>query len=133
LLGLLGTVTGMIKVFGKVASEFEKGGDLNPGLLANGIWEALITTAAGLTVAIPTFLMFRYLMSRIDRYVVELEAYSSEVVDLIAPDEPEYSQDGVAAEPAPKKRRAGKDPDLPPAGSAEPEEDEGATAKRESA
>lgn len=83
LIGLLGTVTGMIKVFGRVAEEYDKGGEVNAGMLANGIWEALITTAAGLTVAIPVFLMFRYLMSRVDRYVVELETFSSEVVDLI--------------------------------------------------
>jgi len=85
LIGLLGTVTGMIKVFGRVGEEYEKGGELNPGMLANGIWEALITTAAGLTVAIPAFLAYRYLMSRIDRYVVELEAEASEIVDLVAP------------------------------------------------
>ncbi len=85
LLGLLGTVTGMIKVFGRVAAEFDKGGELNPGLLANGIWEALITTAAGLTVAIPIFLLFRYLTARIDRYVVELEGQATEVLDLLAP------------------------------------------------
>jgi len=85
LLGLLGTVTGMIKVFGDVAEQFKDGAQLNAGLLANGIWEALIPTAAGLTVAIPAFLAFKYLMSRIDHFLVELEAQSSALVDLVSP------------------------------------------------
>ena len=99
LLGLLGTVTGMIKVFGRVAEEYDKGGDVNAGMLANGIWEALITTAAGLTVAIPAFLMFRFLMSRIDRYVVELESFSSELTDVIVHDD-ETPSDNSELEPA---------------------------------
>ncbi len=85
LLGLLGTVTGMIQVFGRVATEFNAGGQANPGMLAGGIWEALITTAAGLCVAIPAFLMHRYLVSKLDAFVLELEDASNAILDVIAP------------------------------------------------
>ncbi len=85
LLGLLGTVTGMIQVFGRVADEFNMGGQANPGMLAGGIWEALITTAAGLCVAIPTFIMHRYLVGRLDEFVLELEDATTKIIDAIAP------------------------------------------------
>ncbi len=69
LLGLLGTVTGMIKVFQDV-TEYGVG---NPADLAQGIWEALITTAAGLIVAIPAYLAYRFLVSKVDNIVLLLE------------------------------------------------------------
>jgi len=68
LLGLLGTVLGMIKIFNKFT---EAGG--NPMILAGGIWEALITTAAGLTVAIPSLIVYRFLTYTADKSVAELE------------------------------------------------------------
>ncbi|MBP5407054.1 MotA/TolQ/ExbB proton channel family protein [bacterium] len=68
LLGLLGTVLGMIKIFNKFT---EAGG--NPMILAGGIWEALITTAAGLTVAIPSLIIYRFLTYRAEKSVAELE------------------------------------------------------------
>lgn len=68
LLGLLGTVLGMIKIFNKFT---EAGG--NPMILAGGIWEALITTAAGLTVAIPSLIIYRFLTYTADKSVAELE------------------------------------------------------------
>ncbi len=79
LLGLLGTVTGMISVFQEVASAD------NPHVsqLAGGIWEALITTGAGLTVAIPAYLAYRWLQSVVDRRVELLEATSLDLVDVI--------------------------------------------------
>jgi len=79
LMGLLGTVTGMIEVFQKVTTE----GVGDPRVLATGIWEALVTTAAGLTVAIPTYIVYRYLMGRVDRLVTEMEEASLEVADAI--------------------------------------------------
>ena len=82
LLGLLGTVTGMIKVFKDVAEK----ADPQINLLAGGIWEALITTAAGLTVAIPAYAMFRYMQSRIDRYSLEMAEQGLRVVELIDSD-----------------------------------------------
>lgn len=68
LLGLLGTVLGMIKIFTRFT---EAGG--NPMILAGGIWEALITTAAGLTVAIPSLVIYRYLNYRADESLADLE------------------------------------------------------------
>ena len=68
LLGLLGTVLGMIRIFNKFT---EAGG--NPMILAGGIWEALITTAAGLTVAIPSLIIYRFLTYTAEKSVSELE------------------------------------------------------------
>jgi biopolymer transport protein ExbB len=65
LLGLLGTVTGMIKVFQQIQ---DLQGQVNPSILAGGIWEALITTAAGLTVAIPAMVGYLYFATRIGRW-----------------------------------------------------------------
>jgi biopolymer transport protein ExbB len=59
---------------------------MNAGALANGIWEALITTAAGLCVAIPAFIAYRYLIGRIDRLIAELEEHALEVAELVAGD-----------------------------------------------
>ncbi|MDI7267854.1 MAG: MotA/TolQ/ExbB proton channel family protein [Myxococcota bacterium] len=80
LLGLLGTVTGMIKVFQEVVATSEHGA-IDPGRLANGIWEALITTAAGLIVAIPAFVAYRYLQSRAQRLTLRMEDGALRVVD----------------------------------------------------
>lgn len=77
LLGLLGTVVGMIGVFQKVVHA----GVGDPALLAEGIWEALITTAAGLTVAIPAFIAWRVLESRVDDHLRLLEEEASALVD----------------------------------------------------
>ncbi len=84
LMGLLGTVTGLIRAFQRVEGQALKGGGVNPGDLAGGIWEALITTAAGLVVAIPAYLAYRYLLARITTLLVEMEEDSLEVADLIA-------------------------------------------------
>ncbi len=86
LLGLLGTVTGMIQVFRDVAKN------TNPNIasLADGIWQALITTGAGLTVAIPFYVAYRYIENRIERYGRELEEASLELLGrMTAPDETE--------------------------------------------
>jgi biopolymer transport protein ExbB len=82
LLGLLGTVVGMIKVFAAITTH----GVGNPTVLAGGISEALITTAAGLTVAIPSLIAFRYLRSRIDSLVVQMEKEAVKLVDRIRDD-----------------------------------------------
>jgi len=79
LLGLLGTVLGMIKAFNKLAAV----GVGNPVTLGGGISEALITTAAGLTVAVPTVLLHRYLSSRSERLVLELEEATMQAIDRI--------------------------------------------------
>jgi biopolymer transport protein ExbB len=80
LLGLLGTVTGMIQVFQKVVVTSRQGA-VDPGQLANGIWQALITTAAGLSVAIVAFVGYRYLLSRTARHALEMEEAALKLVD----------------------------------------------------
>jgi len=69
LLGLLGTVTGIIRAF----SAIHEGGLGDPRLLSGGISEALICTAAGLCVAIPSYVAFRYLRGKVDGIVVQIE------------------------------------------------------------
>lgn len=86
LMGLLGTVIGMIDVFQRVVNQAGAGGAVDPGAMANGIWTALITTAAGLTVAIPVYLGYRYIMGRIDRYAVDLEDVALEMTDYLVPE-----------------------------------------------
>ncbi len=81
LLGLLGTVAGMIKVFQQIQTL---GGIVNPGDLARGIWEALLTTAAGLVVAIPTFVAYNYLVSRVNSIVLDMEIGATNVIDLLS-------------------------------------------------
>jgi biopolymer transport protein ExbB len=79
LLGLLGTVIGMVKVFTAITTA----GVGNPSVLAGGISEALITTAAGLSVAIPSLIGYRYLRGRIDELVVEMEKEAMKLVDTL--------------------------------------------------
>lgn len=79
LLGLLGTVVGMIKVF---AVLMESGAG-NTALLAGGISEALLTTAAGLGVAIPALIFHRFFSRRIDELVVTMEQQSTKLVDAL--------------------------------------------------
>lgn len=79
LLGLLGTVVGMIRVFTEITIQ----GTGNANALAGGISEALITTAAGLAVAIPALVMHRYFTGKIDAIVVGLEQESIKLVDAL--------------------------------------------------
>ncbi|BCR04801.1 translocation protein TolQ [Desulfuromonas versatilis] len=79
LLGLLGTVMGMIDAFTVISVQ----GVGTPATLGGGISEALITTAAGLVVAIPTILLHKYLTSRVDRITLEMEEFSLHLVDLL--------------------------------------------------
>ncbi|MCX7958912.1 MAG: MotA/TolQ/ExbB proton channel family protein [Deltaproteobacteria bacterium] len=79
LLGLLGTVTGMIRMFHQVAIR----GIGDHRFVAAGIWEALITTAAGLIVAVPSYVGYRYLISRVDRKILRLEQESEKLKESI--------------------------------------------------
>ncbi|MBW7470146.1 MotA/TolQ/ExbB proton channel family protein [Marinobacter sp. M216] len=79
LLGLLGTVIGMIKVF----AEIQLAGVGNAGNLAGGISEALITTAAGLSVAIPALIAHRYFIRRVDELVVSMEQEAIKLVEVV--------------------------------------------------
>ncbi len=80
LLGLLGTVTGMIRVFNVITVE----GVGNAQALSGGIAEALITTAAGLIVGIPTLLAHSFLSRRVGSFAIELESASQELLNLLA-------------------------------------------------
>jgi len=79
LLGLLGTVIGMIKVF----AEIQLAGVGDAGNLAGGISEALMTTAAGLSVAIPALICHRYLLRRVDELVVNMEQEAIKLVEVV--------------------------------------------------
>ncbi|MEO1879032.1 MAG: MotA/TolQ/ExbB proton channel family protein [Methylococcales bacterium] len=82
LLGLLGTVVGMIKVFAAIMIH----GVGDPSLLAGGISEALLTTAAGLTVAIPSLIFHRYFERLVDEYVLNMEEEALKLIDVMAGD-----------------------------------------------
>jgi biopolymer transport protein ExbB len=77
LLGLLGTVVGMIQVFSVMTSV----GVGDPGQLAGGISKALITTAAGITVAIPSLFFYRYFQGRVNELVIDMEQEALKLVD----------------------------------------------------
>ena len=79
LLGLLGTVLGMIKVFAAIMSH----GVGDPGILAGGISEALITTAAGLTVAIPSLIFHRYFEGLVESYILDMEEESLKLIEIM--------------------------------------------------
>ena len=79
LLGLLGTVIGMIKVFSAIMAH----GVGNANELAGGISEALITTAAGLSVAIPSFFFYRYFKGQVEEYVVSMEEQAINLIEAI--------------------------------------------------
>jgi biopolymer transport protein ExbB len=81
LLGLLGTVFGMIAAFNAIATSKALG---RPELLASGISEALLTTAFGLTVAIPALLFYWIFVSLVDRRIIEIDALGQELVALIS-------------------------------------------------
>ena len=80
LLGLLGTVAGMIKAF---AQSQALEGQVSPSDLAEGIGNALVTTAAGLTVAIPTLVAYNYFVTRVENMILEMEISSSELIELL--------------------------------------------------
>lgn len=79
LLGLLGTISGMIKIFSVIA-HYQV---VNPSMLAGGISEALYTTAAGLSVAIPTIIFYRYISNKSDSLILEMEEYCLSMAELI--------------------------------------------------
>ncbi|MCH8060795.1 MAG: MotA/TolQ/ExbB proton channel family protein [Proteobacteria bacterium] len=79
LLGLLGTVLGMVQVFTEITTQ----GAGNPAALAGGISKALITTAAGLSVAIPALVGYRYYRTRIDTLVVDMEKEAIKLVEAL--------------------------------------------------
>ncbi len=83
LLGLLGTVTGMVRCFQMIEVKTSSFHPVSPGDLAGGIWEALLTTVAGLVVAIPTFVVYNYLVNRINNFILEMEKAATELVNFL--------------------------------------------------
>jgi biopolymer transport protein ExbB len=81
LLGLLGTVFGMISAFNSIVHSQAMG---RAELLAGGIAMALLTTAAGLCVAIPALIAYLYFISRVDRLIIMIDAFGQQVVDMIS-------------------------------------------------
>ncbi|HCY84892.1 MAG TPA: MotA/TolQ/ExbB proton channel family protein [Desulfobacteraceae bacterium] len=81
LLGLLGTIIGMIKAFMVIQ---QMGGKVNAAVLAGGIWEAMLTTAFGLAVALPTMVVHSYLLSQVDKFEARLQNGSIRFMKAIA-------------------------------------------------
>ncbi len=81
LLGLLGTVTGNIRAFGVLGDVGALGG--NPAVLARGIAEALVTTAAGIIVSIPAIIFYNYLVNKVNHLIIRLENRVSELVLML--------------------------------------------------
>jgi len=87
LLGLLGTVFGMVKAFNVIAVM----GVGKPEALAGGISEALLTTAFGLSIAIPTIVVYNYLSHRVDKLIREMEVNCIDLIDLLTYQEINHS------------------------------------------
>ena len=102
LLGLLGTVVGMIRAFNAIATADAMG---RPELLATGISQALLTTAAGLCVAIPALILYMYFVSRVDRLIIDIDALGQQLVNMISAEE---LQNGDQKPRADKSRRASR-------------------------
>jgi biopolymer transport protein ExbB len=81
LLGLFGTVVGFIQIFGRMQ---EAGLAANLGILAEGIWKALICSAAGLAVSIPAHAGYNYLVSRVNSIVLDMERSATEIVNIVS-------------------------------------------------
>ncbi|OGW84439.1 MAG: hypothetical protein A2987_02425 [Omnitrophica bacterium RIFCSPLOWO2_01_FULL_45_10] len=84
LLGLLGTVTGMIKSFQVIQQKALSMMPVNPGDLAGGIWEALLATLAGLAVAIPTYVAHNYLVNQVDGLIHDMERSATDLVNILS-------------------------------------------------
>lgn len=84
LLGLLGTVVGMVRCFQTIQEKASSLHPVSPGDLAGGIWEALITTVAGLSVAIPTLVAYNYLVNRINGFVLDMERSATDLINVLS-------------------------------------------------
>lgn len=84
LLGLLGTVTGMVNCFQTIQKKSQALAPVNPGDLAGGIWEALITTVAGLVVAIPTLVAYNYIVNVVESFVLDMEVSATQLIDVLS-------------------------------------------------
>lgn len=83
LLGLLGTVTGMVRCFQTIQEKSTSFHPVSPGDLAGGIWEALITTVAGLSVGIPTLVAYNYFVNRVNSFILDMEKAATDLVNIL--------------------------------------------------
>ncbi|MBD3264343.1 MAG: MotA/TolQ/ExbB proton channel family protein [Candidatus Omnitrophica bacterium] len=83
LLGLLGTVVGLVKCFYVIEQKTVSAGIVNPADLAGGIWEALMTTAAGLCVAIPSYIMYNYFVHKVNLATLTAERAATELLEIL--------------------------------------------------
>lgn len=83
LLGLLGTVVGLVKCFYIIEQKAVSVGVVNPADLAGGIWEALLTTVEGLCVAIPTYIMYNYFVHKVNLITLEAERAATELLEFL--------------------------------------------------
>lgn len=104
LLGLLGTVLGIIHVFAAISTA----GLGNPAALASGISQALITTVAGLTVAIPAYILYRYLRGRVDELVDRMEQETARLMNAVRGAETGLDAEAAAEPPVAAIARAAK-------------------------
>jgi biopolymer transport protein ExbB len=84
LLGLLGTATGMVRCFQVIAAKTATFNSIAMSDLSGGIWEALLTTVAGLIVAIPAYVAYNYLLSLVNNTILEMEKAAAELIRFLA-------------------------------------------------
>ena len=101
MLGFLGTVTGMIAVF---HTSEQLSGNVNPSVLAAGIWEAMLTTAFGLIVGIPALYFYNYFVAKVNRFVFEIENSAEEFLSLMKTGQ--LDDDGTGAEKKSERKSA---------------------------
>ncbi|MCM8774250.1 MAG: MotA/TolQ/ExbB proton channel family protein [Candidatus Omnitrophica bacterium] len=83
LLGLLGTVLGLVKCFYFIEQKTKDFSMVNPSDIAGGIWEALLTTVAGLCIAIPSYLAYNFFVHKVNSYILETERASTELLEIL--------------------------------------------------
>jgi len=83
LIGLLGTVTGMVQAFQVIQEKATALNPVSPGDLAGGIWEALLTTVGGLSVAIPAIVAYNFLVTKVDNMIINMERAATELVQVL--------------------------------------------------
>jgi biopolymer transport protein ExbB len=102
MLGFLGTVTGMIAAFQTIE---RLGGNVNPSVLAGGIWEAMLTTAFGLLVGIPALYFYNFFVSKVNRFVFEIENSVEEFLSMMKTGQLE--DEGTASSNPKSEKRTG--------------------------
>ncbi|NQU74263.1 MAG: MotA/TolQ/ExbB proton channel family protein [Candidatus Omnitrophica bacterium] len=84
LLGLLGTVTGMVRAFQVIEQKATALQPVNPKDLAGGIWEALLTTVFGLCIAIPTYVAYNFFVNKVNGFILDMEKSATDLVNLLS-------------------------------------------------